>query len=118
MNDRPITNHDIEVKLHDYSLELDEAHAFLASAETFYHTTKAELEISTARAYLEIDHDRKIPVAEKESMVKVACADKLYEHAVANAKVAAARKNFERVKVQIDITRSQGSLIKASMELV
>jgi hypothetical protein len=117
MSDRPITPVDVEVKLHSHSETLDEVYSELKDAEYQYYTTKAAMEIGMATAFLEIDLSKKVTVAEKDALVREQCADLIRDHAIANALVNAARKNFERIKVQIEITRSQSSIIRTSLEM-
>ena len=117
MSDRPLTPIDVEVKLHDQSNDLDDVYGDLRDAEYDYYTTKAAMEIGMARAFLEIDMTKKVTVAEKDALVRDKCADLITSHFIANAKVNAARKNFERLKMQIEITRSQSSIIRTSMEM-
>jgi hypothetical protein len=117
MSDRPITPADVEIKLHANSESLDEVYGELKDAEYQYYTTKAAMEIGMATAFLEIDFSKKVTVAEKDALVREQCADLIKDHAVANAMVNAARKNFERIKVQIEITRSQSSIIRTSLEM-
>ena len=117
MNDRPLTPVDIEVKLHNLSADLDSVYGELKDAEYQYYTSKAAMEIGMAQAFLDIDMTKKVTVAEKDALVRERSADLIRDHAIANALVNASRKNFDRIKTQIEITRSQGSIIKTSMEM-
>ena len=118
MSDRPLTPLDVEVKLHVQSEDLDSVYDDLKEAEYQYYTTKGALEVGKARAFLDASRSQsKMTVAEKEALVDDQCAELIHDHYVAMALVNAARKNFERVKMQIEITRSQSSIIRTSMEM-
>jgi hypothetical protein len=118
MNERPLTLIDIETRLYELSAELDQATIECADHEYTFHIAEAKLEVAKAKSFLSIDPtDRKITVDEKKATTISDTADLIYQHAESKARIMASRRNCERLRVQIDIARSQGSLIKSSMEL-
>jgi hypothetical protein len=116
--ERPLTLIDIEVRLYELSGELDAATVECADHEYTFHLAEAKLEVAKAKSFLSIDPmDRKITVDEKKAKTISETSDLIIAHAEAKARIMASRRNCERLRVQIDIARSQGSLIKSSMEL-
>lgn len=113
----PATLLDIHSTLTAQFEELGEASKLIERSELEYATTKADMEIGMAKAFLGIDADRKITVAEREALVRTECAGLIRAHYVATAKSTAAKKNFDRLRIQIDITRSQGSIVRTEMEM-
>ena len=112
-----VTPASVEKRLLDLSKEIDEAQKFLDESEHEYFTAKSECEIALAKSRLSLKSDSvKMTVSEREDTATVACQELLRSVSVAEAKVRAARGNASRIKTQIDIARSVGTSVRASME--
>ena len=112
-----VTPQAIEKRLVDLSKEIDEAQRFLDEAETEYFNAKGACEIALAEARLGIVKDGlKMTVQEKEDVATVKCAVLIRAVYASEAKVRAARGNATRVRTQIDIARSIGTSVRASMD--
>jgi len=112
-----VTPAQIEERLLKLSKEIDEVQEFLDQCEAEYFTAKTDCEIALARTRLAMKpSDRKFTVQEREDLATVNCADLIRAVAIAEAKVRAARGNSQRVRVQIDIARSIGTSVRASLD--
>ena len=117
-----VTPAQVEQKLIQLSRELDEAHEQLEASE--YRSVKAETdyEIGIAEQRMRIgqralEAGRKVTVQEKEDEALVFCADLYTENNFAGASVRVARANARRLSIQIDITRSVGTAVRAALDL-
>ena len=109
---------EVEKRLIALSKEIDEAHIDLVEAENEFHIATAEHELRMAKSRIKNSHpDLKMtaPVREAQALVENEITHKRV--ALAEAQVKASRANAARLRVQVDITRSVSSSIKASMEL-
>lgn len=119
MSVTPVT---VEKRLIALSHELDDATTELVAAEQTYFSAKGEYEIAIAEARLDIgakylERGVKVTVQEREDEATVAVSDNLRALYAAEAIVRAARANMRRLETQVDITRSVGSSVRASMEV-
>lgn len=117
-----VTPAQVEAKLKQLSIEYDEAHRSLESAEMQYAEAKSEYEISIARSRMRIgqralEAGRKVTVQEKEDEALIECADLYTAQMIAEATVRAARANATRLRTQIDIARSVGTAVRAALDL-
>ena len=117
--DKAITPHDAERKLIQLSKEVDTAHFDLTRDELDYYTKKAKFEISVARQRLEMGQlkDRKLTVSDKADTALVSNADLYLELSIAEAKVRGSRANANRIRTQVDIARSVGTSVRASLDI-
>lgn len=112
-----VTPASVEKRLLDLSKEIDEAQRFLDESEREYFTAKSECEIALAKSRLGQKSDSiKRTVSEREDMATIVCQDLIRAVAIADAKVRSARGNASRVKTQIDIARSVGTSVRASLD--
>lgn len=117
-----VTPEDVERRLRQLGRELDTAHDLLHACELQYAKAKTDYELAVARQRLAI-RDRmlvrgsKITVQEIEDHALLACDQQFTELNIAEASVKAARANNVRVRTQIDIARSVGTSVRASMEV-
>ena len=112
-----VTPASVEKRLLDLSKEIDDVQKFLDESEQEYFTAKSRCEIGLAESRLAMRKDGlKLTVQEKEDLATVECQDLLRAVATAEAKVRAARGNAQRVRTQIDIARSVGTSVRASMD--
>lgn len=113
-----LTPMQVERRLLDLSAEIDVAHAELIEAEQVYHTAKATLEISMARARMSVSHpDMKLTSVQREDEALIQNAEQHMNLAMAEAQVKAARANSNRIRTQVDIARSISVSVRASMEI-
>jgi hypothetical protein len=106
----------IENRLATLSKEVDDAHQFLNEAELAYHQAKATYEIAMAQVRLSYAKD-KLRVQDIADHALMACSDKYKALNVAEATVKAARGNAQRIRTQVDIARSIGTSVRASLEI-
>lgn len=106
----------IENKLLSLSKEVDEAHRYLDNAEMMYHNAKSEYEIAMARARLSFGAS-KMRVQDIQDRALTQCSDKYSALNTAEATVKAARANSQRIRTQVDIARSIGTSVRASLEI-
>jgi hypothetical protein len=113
-----ITPEKVETRLYDLSKEIDNAHEDLVKAEKFYHTSKAVFEIAIARARINIGmNNLKLRVGDVADKALIECEKEWIDLQTAEALVKAARANSNRVRTQVDIARSIGTSVRASMDV-
>ena len=113
-----LTPQQVEKRLYDLSLEMDEAHTDLVNAENDYHVSKAQYEIAMAKSRMKNSHpDMKMTVVQREDQALLENEQLHINQAYAEALVKASRANVSRIKTQVDITRSISSSIKATLDL-
>ena len=113
-----ITPQQVEKKLFDLSQEMDKAHGDLVAAEYEFHTTTANYEIAMAKSRLKNSHtDLKMTAPMREAQALLENESLHLRLAIAEASVKACRANVNRIRTQVDITRSISSSIKATLEL-
>ena len=118
MSNTPITPERVETRLYELSKEIDVAHEELVKAEKGYHDAKARFEITIAHARLNIGlNNMKLRVGDVADKALTECADEWIQLQQAEALVKAARANANRVRTQVDIARSIGTSVRASMEV-
>ena len=112
-----ITPQTVENRLGELSKEIDTAHEDLVKAEKYYHSSKAVFEIAIARARIKIGmSNMKLKVGDVADRALLECELEWNDIQVAEAMVKAARGNAQRVRTQVDIARSIGTSVRASME--
>lgn len=112
-----ITPEKVETRLYDLSKEIDVAHDELVGAEKNYHTAKAAFEVAIARARINIGlNNMKLRVGDVADKALLECEKEWHEIQYAEALVKAARANAQRVRTQVDIARSIGTSVRASMD--
>ena len=112
----------VERQLIKLSKELDETHSDLVSAENNYAAVKSEYEIALAKARIELSsksapNGKNYTVQEREDMALVANQDLHRQMGIADAIVRASRANSVRIRTQIDLARSVGTLVRAGFDL-
>ena len=113
-----ITPQQIEKRLHDLSLEMNQAHNDLVEAEHEFHSASATYEVAMAKARMKNSHsDLKMTATMREDQALIENEAMHLRLAIAEASVKASRANVNRIKTQVDITRSISSSIKATLEL-
>lgn len=117
-NQYVITPADIEKRLMNLSRDLDSVFEDLVNAERSYHKNKATYEISLARARMEYATGvTKYRVQEIEDLALLEVEELHHVLAEAEVLVKAARANVNRIRTQVDIARSVGSSVRASLEV-
>lgn len=113
-----ITPEKVEARLYELSKEIDAAHEELVLAEKNYHYMKAQFEVAIASARLHIGlNNMKLRVGDVADRALVECKIDWENLQTAEALVKAARANANRVRTQVDIARSIGTSVRASMEV-
>lgn len=110
-----LTPQRIEARLLELGKEIDDAHAQLVAAENHYHSKKVACEIALAKARLA--HHGNGRVQDVNDRATVTCENQLTDLAIAEASVKAARANANRIRTQVDIARSIGTSVRASLDL-
>lgn len=114
----PSTPIDIEVRLVKLDKALDAAVHELDEAEYEYHENKTRFEIGMAAARIAlIDKSAKMTVSEKEDRALLANQEAFSDLGIAEARVKASRACVNKLRTQVDIVRSMGASMRASMEL-
>lgn len=116
--DMAITPVRIENRLYELSKEIDLAHEELSKAEMDYHKAKSAFELAIARARIETGTSfTKMRVQDVADTALLQCAEEFHNLQVTDAMVKAARANAQRVRTQVDIARSIGTSVRASLEI-
>ena len=111
-----VTPAGIENRLVTLSKEVDEAHQFLEQAEFAYHKAKTDYEIGMATSRLSFAGDK----LRVQDVQDIALRDNAHLYRLLNsaeATVKAARANSTRIRTQVDIARSIGTSVRASLEM-
>jgi hypothetical protein len=112
-----ITPEKVETRLYELSKEIDTAHDDLVAAEKAYHINKAQFEINIARARLHVGtNNMKMRVGDVADKALELVEQDFMNLAIAEAQVKSARANSNRVRTQVDIARSIGTSVRASMD--
>jgi len=112
-----ITPEKVETRLYELSKEIDTAHDDLVTAEKTYHINKAQFEINIARARLHVGtNNMKMRVGDVADKALELVEQDFMNLAIAEAQVKSARANSNRVRTQVDIARSIGTSVRASMD--
>jgi len=112
-----ITPEKVETRLYELSKEIDTAHDDLVTAEKAYHINKAQFEINIARARLHVGtNNMKMRVGDVADKALEMVEQEFMNLAIAEAQVKSARANSNRVRTQVDIARSIGTSVRASMD--
>jgi hypothetical protein len=118
MTEMVITPVKIENRLYELSHEIDEAHEQLSKAEMDYHKAKSAFELSIARArILTGNASAKMRVQDIADHALLQCYDEFQSLQITEAMVKAARANAQRIRTQVDIARSIGTSVRASMDI-
>jgi len=117
-----VTPVQVEARLKELSKLIDQAHDDLVHAESLYHQNKASYEIAIASSRLSLANKsspsgRNYTVGERDDMALLENRDLHRIVAGDEAIVKANRANVARLRVQVDITRSISSSIKATLDL-
>ena len=113
-----VTPAQVEQRLIALSKELDDAHKFLDDSEMEYFTAKSDCEIALATERIALTKSGlKFTVQEKEDIALTTCQDQVRRLGVAEAKVRAARGNAQRLRAQVDITRSIGTSVRTALDV-
>ena len=111
-----VTPQSVENKLVALSKEVDESHKFLEDAEYKYHTAKSDYEIAMAGSRLALGKE-KLRVQDVQDIALTTNAHLYRVLNTAEATAKAARANATRIRTQVDIARSVGTSVRASLEL-
>jgi len=112
----------VERQLKKLSDLLDESHTDLVAAENNYAMTKSTYEIALAKSRIALasksaPNGKNYTVQEREDMALIENQELHVKMGEADALVKAARANSVRIKTQIDLARSVGTLVRAGFDL-
>lgn len=110
-----VTPQSIENRLVELSKEVDNSHAFLEQSEYAYHKAKTDYELAMAGSRLSINE--KMRVQDVQDLALTTNAHLYRKLNEAEATVKAARANATRIRTQVDIARSVGTSVRASLEI-
>jgi len=112
-----ITPVKVENKLIDLGKEIDSVHEQLSKAEMDYHKAKSAFELSIAEARIVTGRSYvKMRVQDVADTALLQCSRQYENLQISEALVKAARANAQRVRTQVDIVRSIGTSVRASMD--
>lgn len=118
MTEMVITPVKIENRLLELSREIDDSHEQLTKAEMDYHKAKSAFELAIARArILTGNASAKMRVQDVADHALIQCYNEFQTLQITEAQVKAARANAHRIRTQVDIARSIGTSVRASMEI-
>jgi hypothetical protein len=117
-----VTPAQVERRLVQLSKDLDDAQTWLQQAEEAYADGKSAYEIGIAQARMTVaaryaERGVKATVQEKEDEALLTCSDLLTTMNLSDATVRSARSNVQRVRTQVDITRSLAASVRSSLEM-
>jgi hypothetical protein len=113
-----LTPEKVEQRLVALSKEIDNAHHDLVEAEKEYHLAFGAYQLGVAKVRLSYrGTDTKMRVQEVEDSALVANESAFIRLNTAEAMVKAARANAQRLRQQVDITRSVGTSVRTSYEV-
>lgn len=106
----------IENRLLELSKEVDEANNFLGTSEMNYHKAKTDYELAIAKVRLSM-REGKLRVQDVQDTALLSCATEYQQLNINEAIVKSARANATRIRTQVDIARSIGTSVRASLEI-
>lgn len=107
----------IENRLIELSKEIDSVHEQLSKAEMDYHKAKSAFELAIAEARIVTGRSfMKMRVQDVADTALLQCHKEFQTLQITDAMVKAARANAQRVRTQVDIARSIGTSVRASMD--
>ena len=120
MNDI-ITPARVERRLLDLSREYDEAHQSLHDAEMGYMKAKTAYEVAYAKTRMQARREAsqagiKLSIPEIDDIATIDCEGEYDAINIAEAIVKSERANSIRLRTQIDIARSVGTIVRAALE--
>lgn len=118
-----VTPAQVDRRLIELGRELDESHTQMVEAEQTFMSAKTGYEIAIAEARMRtrqryIERGVKVTVGEIEDEALIATKIELTALNTSEALVKASRANNNRIRTQIDIARSIGASVRASMEML
>ena len=117
-----VTPVSIENRLVTLSKEVDEAHSELIEVESHYYSMKSQYEIALAKSRLRFASissptGKNYTIGEREDLALVENETLHLQMGSAEALVKSTRANAARIRTQVDIARSIGTSVRASLEI-
>ena len=112
MSERIVTPVQVEARQRALGAELDEATGAVAESESAYLGAKTDYEIAFARAIIRAEGPN---AAIREAQATLITENELRALRATEATWRALKANVDRVRVQVDIARSVGTIVKSSM---
>lgn len=108
----------IEKRLLDLEGALDNAHIALLQAEDDYQRAKADFEIGMARSRMSyVPGSGRATVQQRDDQALLVNEEPYRQLLMAEAVAKGARANITRLRAQVDIVRSLGAGLRASMDV-
>ena len=108
----------VEQRLIELEKALDDAYEDLLDAEGAYQQAKHEFDLGMAKARIDIGVTMpKATVQYKEDLALIRNEGEYQRKLAADALVAGARANVQRLRAKADIARSLGAGLRSQMEL-
>jgi hypothetical protein len=117
-----VTPAQVEQRMIKLSAEIDIAQAQLEGAENNYSDLKAKYELGLAKSRIRLGAEKNsqgksLTATEKDDMALIENDYLFIQLSSAEAVVKASRANASRLKTQVDLVRSIGSSVRASLDL-
>ena len=114
-----ITPAQIEKRLYDLSIEIDESTKDLMDTEERYHHLTAQYEVAMAKSRIKNSQaDMKMTAQMREDQALIENEVLHFQVAMSEAEVKAARANTNRLKTQVDIARSISVSVRSEMSAI
>lgn len=111
-----VTPRSIEQRLIELEGAIDHAYEYMAKMEIAYQDAKTAYELGMARSRT-LPRESKTTAQEREDDALLANQTEYEEMMAAYGILKGARGNLERLRVQVDITRSLGATLRAALEM-
>ena len=111
-----VTPRSIEQRLIELEGAIDHAYEYMAKMEIAYQDAKTAYELGMARSRTAPTEDKRTEKM-KEDYALLSNQPEYEEMMAAYGLVKGARGNLERLRVQVDITRSLGATLRAALEM-
>lgn len=111
-----VTPQSVEQRMVDLEGAIDSASDYLARLEIAYQDAKAAFEIQMARSRT-APKEEKLTATQREDLALLENETEYAELMAQEGLVRAARANVNRLRMKLDIARSLGAALRASMEL-
>jgi hypothetical protein len=117
-----VTPEQVTNRLKELSKLIDEAYETLTIDESKYHESKGNYEYMMAKTRIEFagksaPNGKNYTVGEREDMAILENSELHRFINTQEALVIASKRNVERLRVQVDIARSVGALVKMEMSM-
>lgn len=110
---KPVTPMQVEARLRQLGRELDDAVKPLNEADAEYQEAKTAFEMAYARAAVGADGRN---AEERKAAAALATEEEKWRLTLTEVKVSTMKRNIQRLERHVEIARSVGRLVMASMD--